>query len=97
MFDWFKKRVRARAPGSTDTSPGGVYSGLRQQALSTNRIEMGIDVPSQDAPAWGILMETGYEEAIVTLLAICDGATFHAGQEVISQLRLISEPLIDDA
>jgi len=75
MFDWFKKRVRTTARVSTDTSPNGVYSGLRQQALSTNRTEIGMDAPSPETPVWGILMETGFEAVTVTLLALCDGGT----------------------
>ena len=60
---------------STDTSPDGVYSGLRHQALSVSRTEAGIPEPPLDAPAWGILMETGYEGTTVTLFALSDGTT----------------------
>jgi hypothetical protein len=75
MPGWFKKRSETPARVSTDTSPNGVYSGLRQQALTTNRIEIGIDAPAPEAPAWGVLMETGYDSATVTLLALSDGTT----------------------
>lgn len=60
---------------STDTSPDGVYSGLRHQALSVRRTEVGIADPPLEAPAWGILMETGYEPETVTLFALADGTT----------------------
>jgi hypothetical protein len=44
-------------------------------ALSTNRSESEIPTPSLDAPAWGILMETGHGEVTVTLRALGDGTT----------------------
>lgn len=72
---WFKKRSDTPAKVLTDTSPNGVYSSLRHQALSTNRSEAEIAVPPTDAPAWGILMETGYDEATATLLALSSGTT----------------------
>jgi hypothetical protein len=52
-----------------------VYSALRHQALSTQRTEVGIPAPPPEAPAWGILMETGYPEATATLFALSDGTT----------------------
>jgi hypothetical protein len=36
---------------------------------------MGIADPSGDAPAWAVLMETGYDSVTVTLFAVCDGTT----------------------
>lgn len=60
---------------STDTSANGVYSGLRHQALSTNRTEVGIAETSREGPAWGVLMETGYDDSTVTLFALLDGST----------------------
>ena len=61
--------------GGTDRSSGEAYSALRHQALSTQRTELGIPAPPPEAPAWGILMETGYPEATSTLLALSDGTT----------------------
>lgn len=72
---WFKKRSDTPAKVPTDTSPNGVYSALRHRALSTNRGEAEIAIPPAEAPAWGILMETGYDEATVTLLALSSGTT----------------------
>src|SRR2546425_13192247 len=72
---WFKKRSDTPARVTTDTSPNGVYSGLRRQALIPNRIEIGIAAPEPDAPAWGTLMETGYDAVTVTLFALTDGTT----------------------
>ncbi len=71
---WFKKRSNTPERVATDTSPNGVYSGLRTQALATNRTEMGIS-SATDGLAWGTLMETGYDSVTVTLFALSDGTT----------------------
>jgi hypothetical protein len=59
----------------TDGSSDETYAALRRQALSIQRSDVGIPEPSPEAPAWGILMETGYPEATATLLALGDGTT----------------------
>jgi hypothetical protein len=59
----------------TDRSSGEAYSALRHQALSIQRTEVGIPAPPPEAPAWGVLMETGYPEATATLFALSDGTT----------------------
>lgn len=51
------------------------YSSLRGKALSIGRSAAGLAEPPRDAPAWGLLMETGYEEGSSTLLALSDGTT----------------------
>src|SRR5689334_11044465 len=78
MLDWFRKLFGGasgppRVP--TDTSRGGVYSGLRAQAVSARRGAAGIPAPPDHAPVWGILMETGYPGATATLFALADGTT----------------------
>ena len=63
-----------------------MYPALRHQALSTKRTKVGIPAPPPEAPAWGILMETGYPETTATLLALSDGTTslyFSSGGGVI--------------
>lgn len=75
MRNWFKKGPPTPVRVLSDTSPNGVYSGLRQMALSINRSESEISAPSPDAPAWGVLMETGHGEVTVTLRALGDGTT----------------------
>lgn len=75
MPGWFKKRSEIPVRVSTDTSPNGVYSGLRQQALSASRTEIGIAAPAPETPVWGVLMETGYDSVTVTLFALSDGTT----------------------
>jgi hypothetical protein len=46
------------------------YKNLRSQALSMSPDQLGI----QKMPVWGLLMETGYPEAVATLVALGDGA-----------------------
>ena len=60
---------------STDTTPDGTYSRLRHRALSVSRIELGIDERPSTAPVWGIMMESGYDDATMTLFALADGTT----------------------
>jgi hypothetical protein len=78
MLSWLR-RVFGKSSSAprvpTDTSPRGVYSGLRHQALSIRRTEAGIPAPPPGAPAWGVLMETGYPGATATLFALSDGTT----------------------
>src|SRR5437764_5181818 len=71
---WFKKRSDTPATLATDTSPNGVYSGLRQQALVRKSADIGI-TPSAESPAWGVLMEARYESVTMTLMALADGST----------------------
>ena len=63
--------------GSSDEPDKGrdTFQGLRNQALSTRRADVNIAEPPRDAPIWGVLMETGYEGATATLMAMADGTT----------------------
>ena len=49
-----------------------VYQGLRDQVFSLNPQTVGLQ-PDKAKPVWGIMMETGYPEAVVSLLTIADG------------------------
>jgi hypothetical protein len=73
------RRLFGGSPGpeqsGTDGSSDDTYSALRRQALSVQRSDLGIPEPPPEAPAWGILMETGYPEASATLFALGDGTT----------------------
>lgn len=75
MRNWFKKRPDGPPRVATDTSPGGVYSGLREQALSLDRTALANSAAESGAQAWGVLMETGYDSFTATLLALADGTT----------------------
>ena len=49
------------------------YIELRHQALHRSRVELGLPKPSEATRPWGVLMETTYEEASVTVFAVSDG------------------------
>ena len=48
------------------------YDGLRSQVLALDPATVGI-TPSEFDRVWGLLMETGYPEAVATLVALGDG------------------------
>jgi hypothetical protein len=49
------------------------YLKLRDQILRLDPFEVGINPTRSLVNAWGVLMETGYKEAPVTLVALADG------------------------
>lgn len=61
------RRKRASEPEAE------VYSGLRQQVLSLTPDQLGDE--AANAPILALLMETGYPEAVATLVAVADGST----------------------
>ena len=64
---WFRRK---RNP-----SPAEPMSGLREQALTVAAADLGIG-PATDRPhVWGVLMETGYPQAVATLVVFADGTT----------------------
>jgi len=50
----------------------GAYPDLRQQVLSLDPATIGLASPSSN-PVWGVVMETGYPEAVATLVTLGDG------------------------
>jgi hypothetical protein len=63
-----RKRAKEQSP------PAEVYADLRQQVLHLTPAQLG-SVALADAPILALLMETGYPEAVATLVAIADGTT----------------------
>jgi hypothetical protein len=51
-------------------TPVAIFSDLRNQALGVKGTDVGVT-----KGAYGILMETGYPEAVATLFALADGST----------------------
>jgi hypothetical protein len=51
--------------------PENPYEGLRKLALGTSRASLKIDEPG---PVFGVLMETGYPKAVVTLACFLTGS-----------------------
>ena len=64
----FKPRMSGR---EIQGSPEAVQ-GLRQMVLSTDPTSLGIE-RSESNKVWALLTETGYPDAVVTLVAIADG------------------------
>jgi hypothetical protein len=52
-----------------------IYKNLRSELLTLPPARIGI-CPSEELPnVWGVLMETGYSPAVVTLVSLADGTT----------------------
>ncbi|MFO0941103.1 MAG: hypothetical protein U0930_10075 [Pirellulales bacterium] len=68
VFGWFKKKKPA--PASQD-----VYAGLRNQVLSLKANEIGVSQSAELPVVWGVVMETGYPDATVTLVSLADRTT----------------------
>jgi len=49
-----------------------IYRGLRNNILSVDPRQLGL-TPTPQNSVWGLLMETGYPEAVATLVVIADG------------------------
>ena len=49
-----------------------IYRDLRQQVFSLDPSKIGVNLSSSNS-VWGVVMETGYPEAVVTLVALADG------------------------
>jgi hypothetical protein len=62
---WFRKSKRASNPAED----------LRRQALSFSATTIGITPGVGHEQVWGILMETGFPEAVATLVCFADGTT----------------------
>ncbi|WKZ12923.1 MAG: hypothetical protein QY320_02775 [Gammaproteobacteria bacterium] len=57
--------------GAKDYKVADPYAGLRNMVLTTKPEAVGLKPDA--AEVWGILMETGYPEAVATLVALADG------------------------
>ena len=65
---------RKRREGSQGADPAETYIALRQQVLGFKTQDLG-DGSGPDAPVIALLMETGYAEAVATLVGVVDGTT----------------------
>jgi hypothetical protein len=64
----FLRRKRADA-----TPPPEVYEDLRNQALNLRKEQLGDAFA--EVPILAVLMETGYPEAVATLVGVVDGTS----------------------
>jgi hypothetical protein len=67
-------RFFGRKRDTEQQPPAEVYLGLRQQLLRLTPDQLG-DGAFADAPVLALLMETGYPEAVATLVAVVDGTS----------------------
>jgi hypothetical protein len=65
--------MRLRRGRDAEQPPAAVYVGLRQQVLKLTPEQLGDELV--DGPILALLMETGYLEAVATLVAGVDGTT----------------------
>jgi len=64
---WFRRKSKA--------DPAETIRGLRQHALTVSAADLGLG-PTADRPqVWGVVMETGYPEAVATLVVLGEGTT----------------------
>jgi hypothetical protein len=64
-----------RKRGDVERAPEAeAYTGLRRQVLGLTPDQLGAG-PASDAPVLALLMETGYPEAVATLVAVNDEST----------------------
>jgi hypothetical protein len=59
----------------TTAEPAEIYANLRNQVFKINPKDVGILQTKKTPNVWGVLMETGYPEAVVTLVSLADGTT----------------------
>jgi hypothetical protein len=50
-------------------------AGLRRLVLSTEPADLGLAVDGDPERVYGVLMETGYDAAVVTIVSLIDGTT----------------------
>jgi hypothetical protein len=59
--------------GGSRPPESDVFRGLRNRALTVTAPELGLE-PDPAAPIQGVIMETGYPEAVATFVCLGDGA-----------------------
>ena len=64
---WFRRK--SKSDGAE------VVRGLRQQALTVDAADLGLGPTADRTHVWGVVMETGYPEAVATLVVFGDGTT----------------------
>jgi hypothetical protein len=57
---------------AADYTVAEAYSGLRNMVLSTKSDSIGVKLKDTNE-VWGVVMETGYPEAVASLVALADG------------------------
>jgi len=94
---WFRRKQEG--------DPAQVVQGLREQVLTIQANQLGVAPTAERPHVWGVLMETGYSEAVATLVVLGDGTTslyFSNGGGVIGAgthdaVRVASESFLSKA
>ncbi|MCP3891682.1 MAG: ankyrin repeat domain-containing protein [Desulfobulbaceae bacterium] len=66
IMGWFSKTI------GKEYEVADIYRDLRNKILSLDPAKIGLS-PSASNRVWGVLMETGYKDAVATLVTIADG------------------------
>jgi hypothetical protein len=64
---WFRRKQKP--------DPAEAARGLREQALTVSPADIGLGEAGTRGRVWGVLMETGYPQAVATLVTLADGTT----------------------
>lgn len=64
---WFRRKPKP--------DPAEAVRALRQQALTIDAAQLGLAPDARRAHVWGVVMETGYPEAVASLVVFADGTT----------------------
>lgn len=87
------------------TNAAEVSAGLREAALMRTAEELGVSASPEHPDVFGILMETGYPEAVATLVVFIEGSTsmyFSSGGGIVGageheSVRITHGPLFAEA
>ena len=63
---WFRRK---------QPEPSEAVHELRRRALTVSAPDLGLSPVGQRPHVWGVVMETGYPQAVATLVAFADGTT----------------------
>jgi hypothetical protein len=64
---WFRRKAKP--------DPGEAARKLRDQALTLDATELGIAPTTARPHVWAVLMETGYQKGVATLVSFADGTS----------------------
>jgi hypothetical protein len=73
-------------PGESKPDPAAIFSQLRENFFTIAPAKIGLAPGTGHRGVWAVVMETGYDKAVVSLIAIADGTTslyFSSGGGII--------------
>lgn len=71
---WFRRKSKPdHAERAERNDPAATVRTLREKALRVRADELGLAAAAKRPHVWGVLMETGYAEAVATLVTFADG------------------------